>query len=200
MQQLHRQRCARQLGHAHRRGVDQPVRLGQGRGQVGADHGAPGTEVGIQVVHQGLCTGRVHFEQYQPLDPFTQQGMGHGRTGTTGTHLHHLAPCHIRQATAQAFGKTQAVGVVADPLAVLEHHGVHRADAAGFVRQFVEQRQDRLLERVGDVEPGETGVLGGVEQAGQGAVVQLQLVGIDQPVQVAQRLGITFVFVQGRGA
>ena len=141
--------------------------------------------MGIQVVHQCLRTGRVHFEQHQPLDPFTQQGMGHRRTGAAGTHLHHLAACHVGQATAQAFGKAQAVGVMADPFAVLEHHGIHRADATGFVRQLVEQRQNRLFERVGDVEPGEAGVLRGVEQAGQGAVVQLQLVGVDQPVQVA---------------
>ncbi|MOA23871.1 hypothetical protein D3C78_1445210 [compost metagenome] len=124
--------------------------------------------------------------------------MGHGRASATGTHLHHLAPCNVGQATAQAFGKAQAIGVVADALAVLEHHGIYRADTAGLVGQFVEQRQDRLLERVRNVQPGETGMLRGFEQAGQGTVVQLQLVGVDQPVQVAQGLGVAFVFVQGR--
>ncbi|GLO25054.1 hypothetical protein PPUJ21368_28830 [Pseudomonas putida] len=89
---------------------------------------------------------------------------------------------------------------MADALAVLQYHGIHCADATGFVRQFVEQWQDRLFEWVSDVQPGEACVLRGVEQARQGAVLQLQLVGINQPVQVAQGLGVAFVFVQCRGA
>ncbi|MNQ65731.1 hypothetical protein D3C85_801950 [compost metagenome] len=56
--------------------------------------------------------------------------MGHCRPGTTGAHLYYTCTRHIGQAPAKAFGKAQAVGVMADTLAVLEHYGVHRADAA----------------------------------------------------------------------
>ncbi|MNV87158.1 hypothetical protein D3C71_1812590 [compost metagenome] len=43
-------------------------------------------------------------------------------------------------------------------------------------------------------------MLRGVEQAGQGTVIQLQLVGIDQSIQVTQGLGIAFVLVKRGGA
>ncbi|BBR54423.1 hypothetical protein WP4W18C03_27500 [Pseudomonas putida] len=130
---------------------------------------------------------------------FTKQRMSHRRARAAGAHLYHLVTCHIRQAPAQAFGKAQAVGVVADPLAVFEHDSVHRTDAFSLLRQLIEQRQDRLLERVGDVEAGKPGALGRIQQAGQSAVIQAQLVGVDQPVQVAQGLGVALVLVQRRG-
>ena len=39
--------------------------------------------------------------------------------------------------------------------------------------------------------------LGGVEQVGQGVGVQVQGLKVDQVIQVAQALGIAFLFVQG---
>ncbi|MNP42881.1 hypothetical protein D3C76_1366720 [compost metagenome] len=89
---------------------------------------------------------------------------------------------------------------MADAFAVLQHHGVDRANAAGFWRQFVEQRDDRLLARKGDVEAGEVHSLGCQQQFGQGVAVELQLIEIDQAIQITQILGIAFMLVQGRGA
>ena len=89
---------------------------------------------------------------------------------------------------------------MADAFAVLEHHGVDRANTHGFVGQFVEQWQNRLFARVGNVQAGELHHLGGVQQVGQGIEVQLQRFQVDQAIQVAQALGITFVFMQGRRA
>ncbi|MNH41888.1 hypothetical protein D3C79_1034740 [compost metagenome] len=43
-------------------------------------------------------------------------------------------------------------------------------------------------------------MLGRFEQLRQGAVFQLQLVGVYQAVEVAQVLRIAFMFMQGRGA
>ncbi|MCY1356535.1 hypothetical protein D9M69_429900 [compost metagenome] len=154
----------------------------------------------VEAVHQGLATDGVHFEQGQAFDAFGQQGVGHGGTGATGAHLHHLAALHIRQAAPEAFTEAQAIGVVADPLAVLQHHGVHRADAGGLGGEFVQQRDDRLLAGEGDVQAGVAHAFGGAEQVGEGAAVQFQLVQVDQPVEVAQALGVTLVLVHGGGA
>ena len=85
----------------------------------------------------------------------------------TRAHLHHVVHGNAAQAATKTLGKPRTVGVVADALAILEHHGVHRADAAGFRRQLVEQRDDRLLAREGDVQSGKVHALGGTEQVGQ---------------------------------
>ena len=67
-------------------------------------------------------------------------------------------------------------------------------------RQFVEQRDDRLLARKGDIQAGEVHPLGGYQQVGQGAAVEFQRVQIDQAIEVTQTLGIAFMLVQRRGA
>ena len=72
----------------------------------------------------------VDVENAQLLYAFTQQRVGHRRSCATGAHLDHALTRSVLQATAKTFGKTQAIGVVADALAVLEHHRIHRADAA----------------------------------------------------------------------
>ena len=113
--------------------------------------------------------------------------------------LHHAPTGDVGQAPPKALGEAQAVGIVADALAILEYHGVHRPDATGFIRQLVKQRDDRLLGREGDVEAGKTHVLRGIEQARQGIEIQAELVQVDQPVEIAQALRIALAFVQGRG-
>ncbi|MNM88596.1 hypothetical protein D3C81_1008170 [compost metagenome] len=126
--------------------------------------------------------------------------MGHCSPCAASAHLHYLTARRIGQATAKAFGKAQAVSVVADALAVLEHHGVDRADALGLRRQLVEQRQDRLFAWESDVQAGEAHVLSCCQQLFEGAAVEFELVQVDQPVQVIQALRGAFALVQRRGA
>ena len=45
-----------------------------------------------------------------------------------------LAAANLFGGAPKTLGKSQAIGVVADAFSVLEHHRVHRADAAGFRR------------------------------------------------------------------
>ncbi|MNL23232.1 hypothetical protein D3C87_1446080 [compost metagenome] len=129
------------------------------------------------------------------LYAFAQQRVGHRRAGATGTHLYDTLNGNALQAPAKSLGKAKAIGVVADAFAVLQHHGIHRTNAACFRRQLVEQRDDRLLAREGDVQPGEVHALGGAQQVGQGSAVELQLIEIDQAIEVAQTLGIAFMLV-----
>ena len=87
--------------------------------------------------------------------------MGHCRARTTGAHLHHALARYVVQVAPKAFGEPQAVGVMTDAFATLEHYGVDRTNAPGFIGELIEQRQDRLLARVGNVQPGEVHQLGG---------------------------------------
>ncbi|MNE43435.1 hypothetical protein D3C80_1376100 [compost metagenome] len=165
-----------------------------------ADAGAATVEMLIEVIHQCLRSGCFDVEHRQLFNAFGQQCVGYRSACTTGAHLYHLGTRRIGQAPAKAFGKTQAVGVVADALAVLEHHGIDCTNAPRFSREIVQQRQDRLLAREGNVQAGVTHRLGCGEQLLQRGAVQLQAVQVDQPVQVIQALGTAFVLMQRRGA
>jgi hypothetical protein len=111
--------------------------------QIAARHGATAAEMLVEVVRQALARC-VHVENTQLLHAFAQQCMGHRRARAAGTHLHDALAARP-SSHGESLRQTQAIGVVADALAVLEHHGVHRADAAGFRRQFVEQRMIACL-------------------------------------------------------
>jgi hypothetical protein len=56
---------------------------------------------------------------------------------------------------------------VADAPPIPEHHGVHRTDGTGILRQFMKMTDDHLLAGIGDVEPIEAEPLGGREQIRQ---------------------------------
>ncbi|CAH0322281.1 hypothetical protein SRABI112_05372 [Pseudomonas mediterranea] len=195
-QQLDRHWHAWQFRHAHRGGVDQAVRLGHGRGQIVSGTGPASTEVLVQIVGQGFGTAEFDVKDTQGLDTFRQQRMGNGRAGTSGAHLHHGSTRNIAEAAAKTLGKPEAVGVVADALAALEHHGVHRANAAGLCRELIEQRDDRLLAGEGDVQAGEAHAFGGGQQIGQGTAVEFQRVEVDQSIEIAHALGIAFMLVE----
>ncbi len=123
--------------------------------------------------------------------------MGNRRARTASPHLDYALHGNPFQATAKTFSEAQAVGIVADTFAVLEYHRIDRANASGLGGQLVEQRNDRLFAREGDVQPGEGHAFGGLQQLGQGVDVQLQRVQVDQSIQVAQPLGIAFALVHG---
>lgn len=72
-----------------------------------------------------------------------------------------------------------------------------RADAARLGGEVVEQRDDRLLAGKGDVEAGEAGALGGLQQLGQGIGREAKHVQVDQAVEVSEALGVAFAFVHG---
>ena len=156
-------------------------------------------EVLVEVVREGLGPRRVDVEQDQPLDALGEQRVGHCRAGAARAHLHHALARRVGQAAPKALGEAQAVGVVADAPAIAQHHGVHRADAARLGGEFVEQGDDRLLAGEGDVQPGEAEVAGGGEQELQVVRRLAQRVEIDQPVQIADALGVALALVQGRG-
>ncbi|MNI49890.1 hypothetical protein D3C73_1045280 [compost metagenome] len=160
-------------------------------------HSAALAEMLIEVVGQALGAAGFHVKDAQSLYAFTQQRVGHRCPGAPCAHLDHPLHCGVLQTPSETFGKTQAVGVVANALAVFQYHCIYSTDALGFGGQLVEQGKDRLLAREGNVQPGESHLLRRFQQVGQGLAVELQLVEVDQAIQVTQTLGVAFVFMQG---
>jgi len=150
-----------------------------------------------QIVHQRLRPLGLDVEDEQLVDALGEQGVGHGAAGAASAQLHYQPLGHVRQAAAKAFGEAQAVGVVAHGAAVGQHHGIHRADAARLGGEVVEQWDDRLLAGKGDVEAGEAGALGGLQQFGQGVGGEAEHVQVDQAIEVSEALGVAFAFVHG---
>ena len=72
--------------------------------------------------------------------------------------------------------------------------------ARGVVGELVQQRDDRLLAGVGDVEAGKARALGGEQQVGQRLGAEAQRLQVDQLVDVAQALLGALLLVHRRGA
>jgi len=122
------------------------------------------------------------------------------RAGAARAELHHaLEPC-VGQAAPEALGEAPPVGVVAGQPAVADHHRVHCVERPRVFRQAVEQRNDRLLARIGDVQAGEAHALRRGEQLRERLDADTELVEIDELVEVAQALLVGFALVQGRRA
>ncbi|MGF6651544.1 hypothetical protein OKW34_002106 [Paraburkholderia youngii] len=108
------------------------------------------------------------------------------RAGAAGAQLHDAFQRHVRQAALKRARETGPVGVVTDTLAVLEQHGVDRAERAGVVGQFIEQRNHRLLARIGDVQAVVTHPFGRGQQLRQRGGIELLRIQIDASVHVMQ--------------
>ena len=79
------------------------------------------------------------------MTPILQRGAGYGRPRAARAEQDYLGARDIGKAAPEAFGKPQAIGVVPDSFARGKNHCVDRADGAGVLRQFVQQRNDGLF-------------------------------------------------------
>ena len=187
VQQFDRQRQAGQFRHAGRRRVNQAVGGGErlARSEVaGAD--LRGREALLQFVGERAARVASTSNSVSDLRAHGQRGMRDRRTRAARAKLHHAFQRHIRQAALERARETGPVGVVADAFAVLEQHRVDRAECAGVVGEFVEQRNHRLLARIRDVQSVEAHAFGGGEQIGQRGAIELQRFQIDAAVHVVQ--------------
>ena len=197
-QHLGRHRLTGIFYHTQRRCVDQPVRRGDRCREVQTRHRSTRPKPGTQAIRQISRSGSIGIDQRQLPDTKPQRGVGHGAACPAGTELHHPIQPHIRQPTPERGGETRCIGVVADPLAVLQHHGVHGADCTGVVGDFMQQRQHQLLARMCDVQPVEAHTLRRRQQVRQRFHAQRQRRQVDQPIQIAQTQRFTFLHMHGR--
>ena len=77
-------------------------------------------------------------------------------------------------------------------------HGVDGADGLGLVGHRVEQRDDQLLARIRDVQPGEAHEARRVDERGQGRRAAAGRVEVDELVVEAKAVLARLVLLQGR--
>ena len=117
------------------------------------------------------------------------------RACPAGAKLHDATEAGARQAIAHTLPEPRPVRVVPCPAAAGEDDRVHGTDRASFVREIGEERHDRLLARVRDVQSREPHALGRREQVREGLRGQAEAVEIDALVDAAQPVGCRFLFV-----
>ena len=122
--------------------------------------------------------------------------MGRRRAATPGAQLDDLAHPGGRQASAQALGETQAVGILANPVPTAEQDRVDRPHPPRILAELVEQRDHRLLEGIGDVETGKTHCSGGFEHALEIGLAKSELGEIEKPVDQPQFLCVGLALME----
>jgi hypothetical protein len=108
--------------------------------------------------------------KHQNGDAAIHQRPGDGAPGAAGADLHHrLAVCMLAPETFhEAVAPVPAIEVVAGGAAIrCDRDGVDRADLRRLGTHRIEQRNDLLLERVGDIGAGESRRFDGVDELRQ---------------------------------
>ncbi len=188
------------IEHADRGRVDEPLGLGQGVAEIASGARASGPETVREPGRDPRRPVLVGVEQGQPLDAKRESRVRHRRARAARAELDHALERRIGQVAPETFGKSRPVGVVADPAAVLEHDRIDRAECPRILGQAVEQRDHRLLARMGDVEAGKACPLGRQQEVRQGFGVEVQGLEVDRLVDVAQALLGALALVHRRRA
>src|SRR6185369_8689941 len=125
--------------------------------EVACHAAARRAEVLREVLTKRVRARRVEIMDDQLLDPEIHQRKGDGVYGSTGADLHHART--VRAIATEAFGKTVSpawpIEIVAGGAAVRRNRdGVDRTGLHGRRVHGVEQWDDILFERIGDVGAG----------------------------------------------
>ena len=191
-------RQPRMAPHARRGGVDQSVGARRPLRQVGQR--VAGGPVGAEALAQrrGQCVRAllVGVEDGDRGRAHVEQGVPDRGTGPAGADQHDAVSTPGEQSAPDGFGEAGRVGVVAERLAVVEQHGVHRAQRFGLGGEAVQVLDHDLLARMGDVQAAVAEGAGGVQQVADGGGGQRQFVQVDAAVEVAQAQFVGCAFVQ----
>jgi len=103
-----------------------------------------------------------------------------------------------RQPVSKAFSETKCIRVVAHSSTGDEPDGVHRANDPCFLAELIQQRNDRLLTRICDVQPGEPTLLRESQQLEECRGLIAMLVEIEQLVTALKALRRGFRLVDYR--
>ncbi len=167
-------------------------------GEVGSGDRAarsePGGEVGGDLAGPRL----VGVEYRQLTDAELDRRVRHRRAGAAGAQLHHSVALRIGEAATEILRVTGHVRVVADPLAVAQHHRVHCAKRFRVVGQFMQQGDDGLLAGKGDVEALKSRPLRRKQEVRQCLGSKVELLQVDKLVDDAKALTRALALVQGR--
>ena len=160
-----------------------PLGVVERPGQVG-DRADPVVAVPLgQPDRAGLGPLGVAVEHGDVLGALVEQAVADRDPGAAGADDDDPVLDGVGQRGAEGARRSPDQSVLRpEPAAVAEDHRVDRAQVGRVVGELVEQRQHRLLERVGDVEAVEAEPLGPVEQVGQVVGAEPEPAGVDDPV------------------
>ena len=136
----------------------------------------------------------------EPFDAAFQQGVGHGGPGAASAEEQHLPTLRAGQPAEKTLLEPPHVGVVACAPAAAEHHGVDRAKDLGCLGKLVEQRDDFLLVRKGDVKAGEAEMPCKRDDICQWRGGVAHRLGVQQCIDVSEPLRATLRLVHRRRA
>ena len=154
-----------------RRGVDDDRSPWPARpaGHPRAGHGDP---VGAELRREGVgqLAGLVASSRSTTVSwpaPMVEHGVGDRRPGAAGAELHDPIAGDVGEGALEAAPEAEPVGVVAAGRPPSKTTVLTAPRTRGLAGELVEVLDDRLLERVGDVEPAVSERPGPAQQAGQ---------------------------------
>lgn len=162
--------------------VDDAFGPGHRGRQVRPDLDPVGAEDGSHPVSQLLGPLGEEVVQDERVGSVVQQGVGDCGSRSPGPDLHDGAVADVGQLGLERSLETAPVGVVTDGPPVPDRDGVDGAEGRGPVGELIQVGDDRLLERVGDVEPTTAQTLGPGEHVGQVSGGEPQFESVDDPV------------------
>jgi hypothetical protein len=126
--------------------------------------------------------------------PYPRAQLSEGTRGAraASAQLDHAVDRRTRQPAPERRREAERVGVVPDAPAAREDHRVDGADVSRLRGQVVEQPDDLLLERMGDVDADEAGGLGAIEQRAETGL------GVEQRVREVEAVRTPLGLVQRR--
>ena len=113
---------------------------------------------------QGSRPARIDIEDGQASDAKFCGGECDRGAGTARANLYDAVQRHVRQSTPETLGKAPPVGVMPDAPAIAQQDGVDRIDLGSITGKLGEQRHDRLLAWMRDVEAREAHAFRGGDQ------------------------------------
>ena len=121
----------------------------------------------------------------QGLDAFSKKSVGHGGSRTASAKLQDCTGGNAREVAPERFGKSIAVGVVAEALAVAKDDGVHRSKGLSFLGKMVKQGENALFAGEGDVQAGKAHALGSAKKFRKSIDRQVEFIEVNELIEAA---------------
>ena len=153
-------------------------------------------ESGTQGTGEILGASSININNDDFASSQSQNGVSHRGAGSTGPELNHAIAVYIGQLSLEALCEAPPIGVVPDAAAVLQNDGVNSAECSRVGREFIKQRDYRLLAGMSDVEAGKAEPFGGCQDIRKRAWIKSERFKVNEFINITQTLPSTFPLVK----
>ena len=164
------------------------------------DDRLPLAKARVQLIAQRLRPATIDIEDGQVPDAKFCGGECDSGPCTARAYLHNTVQRHVGQSPPETLGKAPPVGVMPDAFAIAQQDGVDRTDRGSIAGKLGEQRHDRLLAWMRDVQAREAHAFRGRDQFAEQIDTEPQPFQVYQLVDAAESVLGRFTFMQGWGA